>query len=309
MCGIESESSNLGNIFWLASYPKSGNTWVRAFISNLQQDLSCPVDINHFNTGRIASSRELISEALDFDINELDHDEIDALRPDAYLWLSSKMDKPGYNKIHDAYTFVGKNKPLIPNYASRGILYIVRNPLDVAVSFSHHSQWTLDETIKNMGDHSFCFSGATNKLTPQLRQKLLSWSGHVTSWLSVGTVPLMLVKYEDLKRDPVTTFTRIAKFLDLDTEEKKIHCAIAHCDITELQAQEEEKSFKEKPCKVSNFFRKGVVGDWKTVLNESQVCKIIEDHGEVMKRLGYVDDQYRPIDIDECTNESVLSLI
>ncbi len=287
--------SHQGNIYWLASYPKSGNTWVRAFISNLMRESSEPVDINALCTGPIASSREWINKALDFDINELSHDEIDQLRPEAYCWLSEQMNNPSYVKVHDGYTFLPKGRPLISQKASRGTLYIIRNPLDVAVSFAHHCDLSIDQTISNMADPQYCFADGTHKIYPQLRQKLLTWSEHVTSWLDRHTPPLLLVRYEDMKLNPLATFTKIARFLELPCEETAIENALTHCEIKNLQAQEQTKTFNEKPPRAKNFFRKGVVGDWQTALNEGQIRKIIFSHGKVMQRFGYIDEQNQPI--------------
>ncbi len=76
----------MSGIYWLASYPKSGNTWLRSFLSNLQQDGDAPADINELATGTIASARDWLDEALGFDSADLSADEIDRLRPAVYRW-------------------------------------------------------------------------------------------------------------------------------------------------------------------------------------------------------------------------------
>jgi hypothetical protein len=82
-------------------------------------------------------------------------------------------------KIHDAYTDVADNMPLIPVAATGGVLYFIRNPLDVAVSFAHHIGRDYDSAIYRMADDTFAFCRKSDRLQNQLRQKLLSWSGHV----------------------------------------------------------------------------------------------------------------------------------
>src|SRR5687768_15299566 len=94
-----------GGIYWLASYPKSGNTWMRAFLAGLV-DEKAVVDINALQIGELASSYEWVEEALGFDISELSQDEIDRLRPHAYRWIAGQMGKLDYHKIHDAYTYL-----------------------------------------------------------------------------------------------------------------------------------------------------------------------------------------------------------
>ncbi len=281
--------SLIGNIYWLASYPKSGNTWMRAFISSLRYPSSEPIDINNLKIGSIASSREWINKALDFDIDELTHDEADLLRPGVYRWLSEQMDTPQYHKIHDAYTYLANGDALIPSDASKGVIHIVRNPLDVAVSLAHYFNCSVDQAITDMADNHYCFAGNTHKFYPQLRQKLLSWSEHVTSWMEVTSINSLVVRYEDMKLNPISTFTKVAHFLELPSDLATVKQALSDCEIDKLQAQEKEKTFREKHHKAASFFRKGIVGDWQTALSNQQVQEIIQNHGQVMNQLGYLD--------------------
>ena len=91
----------MGGIFWLASYPKSGNTWFRSFLSNYMSDSDVPVDINRLNVGKIASQRLWIDEVIGFDTSDLTQDEITSLRPDVYRWKHVD-DEVSFHKIHDA---------------------------------------------------------------------------------------------------------------------------------------------------------------------------------------------------------------
>jgi aryl sulfotransferase len=288
-------STTQGNIFWLASYPKSGNTWTRAFIANLLHEEPDPVDINELFTGAIASSRDWVESALDFDIDELSHDEVDQLRPAAYRYLSQQLDSPGYHKIHDAYTYLPSGEPLIPPAATRGALCIIRNPLDVAISFAHHSHCTIDRSIQNMAKPDFAFCKSVKHLSNQLRQHLLSWSAHVSSWIDAPDIAKLVVRYEDMRLRPIETFSRIATFLELPNDETSVATALEQCRIERLQAQEAEKPFKERAARAESFFRKGIVGDWQTGLTEEQINTIIQDHQLVMQRMGYLDSNAMPV--------------
>ncbi|HJX72016.1 MAG TPA: hypothetical protein VJ346_08695, partial [Bacteroidales bacterium] len=68
-------------IVWLASYPKSGNTWFRIFLTNLLNHTNEPVDINNLYPSTIASSRSLFDEATGLESSDLTLDEIELLRP------------------------------------------------------------------------------------------------------------------------------------------------------------------------------------------------------------------------------------
>jgi len=148
--------SKAAGIYWLASYPKSGNTWFRAFIANLQRGQDAEIDINALDTGEIASSRGWLDELLGFDSADLRAEEIERLRPEVYRWTVTKEAKDlSYHKIHDAYLRLDNGEPLVSREATRGALYILRNPLDVAISASHHWGCSIDEAIHRMGKSDF----------------------------------------------------------------------------------------------------------------------------------------------------------
>jgi len=278
-------------LFWLASYPKSGNTWTRAFIANLLNEEADPVDINELNTGAIASGRSWVQEAFDFDIDELTHDEVDRLRPHAYQWLSEQAEDYQYHKTHDAFSYLDEDntRPLFPPSATAGALIIIRNPLDVAVSFAHHNPSTIDEAIAKMNDPTSTFAGRNDRLHNQLRQWLWTWSQFNQSWMQ-APIPKMVVRYEDMKQAPFDTFTKIATFLKLPNDSDNVARAIEQCQIENLQEQEKSKPFKERSAKAKSFFRKGVVGDWQNKLTEEQVKTVIDAHRPLMEELGYLDN-------------------
>ena len=288
------------NIYWLASYPKSGNTWVRAFIANLLNEEPDAIDINAMHTGAIASARQWVESALDFDIDELSYDEIDRLRPNAYRWLSQQLDCPGYHKIHDAYTYLTNGEPLIPIDATKGALCIIRNPLDVSISLAHHSSLTIDEVIESIGSNNHAFCNNPKYFHNQLRQWILGWSDHVSSWVDAPNIKTQIVRYEDMKKAPLDTFTQIAAFLELPNDMNSITTALEHCKIENFQAQETLMPFREKKARTGKFFRKGIVGDWKETLTDAQIKTIIDDHRTVMQRFGYLDMQGQVSNLINC---------
>ncbi|HZX32077.1 MAG TPA: sulfotransferase domain-containing protein [Rhodocyclaceae bacterium] len=284
----------MSGIYWLASYFKSGNTWFRAFMQNLLEDGDRPVDINQLATGRIASERGWLNDVLGFDTADLDGDEVERLRPEVYRW-SSRDGETGYHKIHDAYTYTADGEPVVSREATRGALYILRNPLDVAPSFANHIGLSLDEAIASMGDRQCAVCKSLKQLHPQIRQKLLSWSGHVLSWVDAPDLNCRVLRYEDMQADPVAAFTGAARFLGLPDDPVRIAKAIRFSDFSELSRQEAEKGFYERPSHAERFFRQGKSGGWRDRLSPEQVARIIADHGEVMRRFGYLDADGQPL--------------
>ena len=142
-------------IFWLASYPKSGNTWVRTVITNYLLDEETPADINNLKTDSIASNRAIFDEVLNIASSDMNENEISLYQPLIYEGLVKDIKKNLYIKVHDAYTFNTNKKPVFSSSATKGVLYIVRNPLDIVVSYSHHNAQNPNVTIENLNDRNF----------------------------------------------------------------------------------------------------------------------------------------------------------
>lgn len=282
-------------IFWLSSYPKSGNTWFRVFLANILNTSNKPIDLNALHTGMIASARQWMDQALGFDSSLLSHDELDVLRPEVYTWQAKKnLNGVNYHKIHDAYTYLHDATPLIPLEGCLGAIYFIRNPLDVAISLANHASCSIDKAIHDMGDKTFVFCENNKRQFNQLRQKLLSWSLHVKSWTEAKNMNVLVQRYEDMHSHPEASFTKAVQFLQLDKTPQAIKKAISESQIDKLQQHEIQHGFSEKPGKAALFFRKGIVGDWENTLTDAQIKQIIQDHGEMMHAFGYLDTNGNP---------------
>ena len=286
----------MGNIVWLASYPKSGNTWFRVFLTNLVSDSDEAASINKLERTPIASARGIFDSLTGIEASDLTFSEIDSIRPEVYQKLSDESDETLFMKVHDAYTLLEDGKtPLFPAAASRGAIYFLRNPLDVAVSYAHHSGCSYDKAIAwiNEDEHSFC--GKPKRLHNQLRQKLLSWSSHPVSWCENPEIPVCLLRYEDMQQNPVESFLKAVTFAGLDYGAKEVEKALALSSFEKLQEQERQEGFQEKSQSSDSFFRKGKIGSWREELTDEQAATIINDHRQTMRRFGYLDDNDVPV--------------
>lgn len=280
----------MGGIYWLASYPKSGNTWFRTVLANYLSTTQEPVDINQLNTGSIASSRVWVDDILGVDTSDLTQDEIEALRPDVYRWSTKEApDKIGYHKIHDAYTMLPDGRPLVDNVATLGAIYILRNPLDVVASLANHNNVDIDTAINQMADPNHCLARSHKKLSSQLLQRVGTWSQHVQSWVNAPNLNVMTLRYEDMHSQPIEHFGAAFSFLGIDVDVGRLAQAVDYSRFDRLAAQEAEKGFRERPGRTQRFFRKGEVGDWRVVLTSKQAKQVIEDHHTIMRRFGYID--------------------
>jgi Sulfotransferase domain len=279
----------MGSIIWLASYLKSGNTWLRVFLANFQRPQDQPVNINQLG-GLIASDRWLFDEETGVKSSDLTPEEIESWRPAVYEHLSQAITEPIFMKIHDAFTLNAQGVPVISKAATQGVIYLIRNPLDVALSYAHSDGSSVDRIISHMGDPAACILGHPKCLYTQLRQRLLTWSGHVRSWVDEPGLRVHVMRYEDMYGQPFETFQAAVRFARLDDDAARIERALEHSSFSTLQQQEREHGFREKMPRAPSFFRQGRVGAWRQGLSEAQVVRLVQDHGEVMRRFGYLDD-------------------
>jgi aryl sulfotransferase len=283
---------------WLASYPKSGNTWFRMPLANLSAKDSKPVDINDLPEREgIASGRLLFDQISLIDSGLLTHDEIDCLRPRIYEALAEDDDdtKPEdpprvrIVKVHDAYTSTPQGEPLLAGErGAAGAIVIVRDPRDVAPSLANHHHCSIDEAISFMNDAAANYSSKTHRQHEQLRQKLSGWSAHIASWLDQTDIPVHLIRYETLQADTFGTFHRALDFAGRPESEDDIRRAVTYAAFSELRRQEQENGFDEGPYRFGGiFFRRGEVGAWHDELSDEQVARIEAAHGPMMRRLSY----------------------
>ena len=285
---------------WLASYPKSGNTWFRMLVANLSAT-DKPVDINDLpEGGGIASARGPFDYLTLIDSGLLTHEEIDRLRPRVYEQLrrgaaDDEYDAPQltepvrFVKAHDAYTYTSEGEPLLAGaHGADGAILIVRDPRDVAPSLANHNDSSIDEAIAFMSQRQAAFAGGTKGQSNQLRQKLPGWSAHVASWLDQGDLPVHLLRYEDLAADAAGAFKRALAFAGQAATDAEIAGAVECAAFAEIQEQERAKGFREAPrWRAMQFFRRGEAGGWRDELTPAQVARIEAEHGPMMLRLGY----------------------
>ncbi len=279
----------MSKIAWLASYPKSGNTWFRVFLTNFSRNTVTPASINALNTSAISSSRSVFDSALSIESADLSAEEMDRLRPPVYREIAHRASETLFVKIHDAYHSAAPSESLIPSDASLGVVYLVRNPLDVSISLADHMGWSLDRTIDSMNSDDTALASNPSRLASHLRQRLLSWSNHVMSWIDQSQIPVHVVRYEDLHEYPCETFMKAVKFLGLAEDADRVSRAVSLSAFNVLRQQEEQEGFRERSPKAQLFFRSGVRDRWRTVLTGEQIHRVVRDHGAMMRRLGYLE--------------------
>jgi hypothetical protein len=274
----------MGKIIWLASYPKSGNTWLRAFLHNLLRDPPEGYELNKIDDFTIGDSATAWYVKL---IGRPPHDwsfeDVGRVRHKAHEAMSRAFPDNVFVKTHNALV-ADAYGPMITIELTAGAIYVVRNPLDVAISYSHHLGKTLDQTITILNSSR---SGNPNTLK-NVYQLLGSWSEHVNSWTGRPHPGLHVMRYEDMLEKPEQTFGGAVSFLGLKPPRERLLRAIERCRFDELRKREEAQGFKERSDFSERFFREGRAGQWRELLTSEQVQRIVDAHRPTMQQFGYL---------------------
>jgi hypothetical protein len=272
---------------WLASYPKSGNTWVRAMLASLTSEADEPdLDVNGLGGGPIASSRAHIDRWLGFASSDLTLDEVDRIRPLCDAAFDERLDEVRFRKIHDALR-TRAGAPIVPPERTRAAVYVVRDPRDVVVSYAHHSGRTHERMVEALGHPGQAVATGPDELGQQVRQHLGTWSDHVRSWTEHELFPVLVVRYEDMLADTAGQLARLARFAGLEASAERLAAAVRAASFDELRAKEELHGFFERPARERQFFRTGRAGGWRQELAPELAARVEHEHREVMGRLGY----------------------
>lgn len=286
----------MAKIFWLASYPKSGNTWMRMLLYNYLHNNTKPADINKLAGGAIASARAWFDEWVGVEASALDDELIEQLRPGVYRCISREEKETLYIKVHDAWKQTNQGESMFPADVTAGVVYILRNPLDMATSCAHHWGVSIDQSVENLCNSKYSLAQSIGGMSDQLLQQMGCWSHHVTSWLDDSGLQVHLVRYEDMKSDPEKIFGGVVTFCGLPWDADRVSRAVAFSDFRELQRQEQVNEFRERSVKAPGlFFRRGEAGSWREELPTHLVQRLIDVHGETMRRFGYLDENYQPV--------------
>ena len=275
-------------VVWLASYPKSGNTWLRAVLTAYVRADNAPPLINALIGSSIAISRDAFDEGLGLKSSDMTPDEVLRYRPLFHAMLAEELPSPAFVKVHDHNLRLPRGAALFPESATSGVVYLVRNPLDVAVSYAHHSNVSIDDTVRWMNNPRAAESSGASRITPRLPEPLTTWINHTASWLDQEELPLYVARYEDLLADPHAAFGRIVRFAGLEWDGARLARAIDRSAFSSLRAEEAKSGFREKQPTAPSFFRAGVAGSWRTTLSQRQIRALVDAHGPMMERLGYL---------------------
>ncbi len=274
-------------IIWLASYPKSGNTWLRAFLANYLSDAKTPVAINDLPKHILGDNlRQHYLQFSGLQDEALDAQKIAELRPRVHQWMALSRGHDIFVKTHNAVA-LADGVALITPAATAGAIYVLRNPFDVAVSFASHYQIDLARAVESLCQSDY-------RLPEQsgiLEQYLGDWGQHVTSWTTAAGMTRLVLRYEDMQAKPLKAFGEVVRFLGLPKDMERLKRAVRFSAFKELKRQEEQERFVEaRPDGTAPFFRGGGSGGWRQVMSEEDRDRLVEHFRPLLLRYGYLTE-------------------
>lgn len=268
--------------YWIASYPKSGNTWMRLFLETYRHNPDQPLPINNLPSGTAAYSRKLLDDLLGVETADFPPDFLTDLRPRCYDLMAGE-DGFRYIKTHECYTETASGEPVFSANSSGGAVLIVRNPLDVVISLSHFLHLSVWEAIEHLDGPK---RPSHHMLTGLIPHDTGSWSSFAQSWLN-GTLRLHVVRYEDMLSTPESVFAGVVRFMGLPVDQERLQKSIAFTRFDRLKEQEEKTGFAAMQTGAKSFFRMGQKGLWRDQLKQEHIEAVLSKHQEMMQYFGY----------------------
>ena len=274
------------NIIWVASYPKSGNTWIRSVLSSLfytddgNFNFNILKKINTFDRPFYYDEVIKNKKISLYDLTTLAKFRIEAQK------LYNKKNTLKFFKTHaanikiDGYEYTNKE-------TTKCAIYIVRDPRDVVLSYSKFSGLKIDDVVKIIKDEKFTVKNKENQYFTHWSR----WDYHVSSWL-IPNYPKIVIKYEDMIDKPIQTIMQLIMFLKnvgvkSNFTDQKILNTLKSTSFTNLNKMETELGFEES-IYGTKFFNIGKKNQWKKSLSTLHTQDIEKSFSQTMKKFGYL---------------------
>lgn len=296
------ESTTHGPVRWVASYPKSGNTWVRIFLMHYMMpsdEARAKWDLNKRPQGFWQDCEHefwdnLMPEGCTMD--DMEQHEVTLMRPAALVHMMRAQRQkqcPVVVKTHAAnFPVDGLGEMSFPACFSGPSVYLYRDPRSVLPSFADHMGMTIDQALDKMTDEGYGINKPGAGSAPVF---VSSWGSNVRSWTRKSVpFPVLHLSYESLRADPEGRFREVVAHLwpGKEPDEDRLAYALGATTLEEMRRQEDALDaagtpYQARSDKHERFFRAGSVDGWRSELTEAQVARVEEAFGDVMAKLGY----------------------
>ena len=279
-------------IIWIASYPKSGNTWLRALLAS------------YYFTNEGSFSLSLLDKIDNFPSDKFFkeyNDQFSKVEDTSKYWLKeqekiNKKNKITFLKTHSAICKINGNC-FTNKENSIGAIYIVRDPRNVITSISNHYQISIEDAFQFMKDEK---RGIINKKDGRYLgfQAVWSWSINQKTWVENKLFPVLVIKYEDLLNETYNTFRKAIEFINKISNSSKTFDkskgknSIKNTSFEKLQRMENDHGFAEAMNKKGTnkkikFFNLGQKNNYKNLLSQDLIIKMNEFYKEELIKFNY----------------------
>ncbi len=285
-------------IIWIASYPKSGNTWIRSLLSSylFSED-------GKFNFSLLKNIQQFSSRNFSPELKK----ESNYQSRISMNWIPTQRIINQDNKIHllkthNAMCNINGNN-FTDKFNTAAAIYIVRDPRNLITSLSHHYEVNLNNAFEFLSNKRKIifpenYSDAeVNTIDPEDFNFLSDWSSHYLSWKNINFCPVKIIKYEDFLVNTEEIFISILiflkKFLKFELNKKKIKNSLESTSFSKLSLMEKKEGFHEsvsstKTKKKIKFFNLGKENNWKKLLDKKTILSVENEFKKTMLDLNYL---------------------
>ncbi len=276
-------------IIWIASYPKSGNTYIRSFIASYYFSKKGKFDF------------DLLLNILQFPSVKFSKKNIYSEKEASENWIYNQnqffdRDKINFIKTHNSLEIFNSNH-FTSSDQTLGAIYIVRDPRNLITSLMHHYSLDYDEAYSKLTNENASLLEKPRDNDHSNFTFLGSWSNHYRSWKNSKDFRTLFIRYEDLEDNKHDTFKKIIQFInDLKKDEsavneKKFLKSINSTNFSNLKNKEETEGFEESVYSTSGekkkFFNLGFNNRWQKILPKNILNKLNKTLQNELNELGY----------------------
>ena len=278
-------------IIWLASYPKSGNTWVRLFLKHYFKKPGEQFKINSLDTDKF-KNRSFPDQYIlrEMRINYLKFEEIVKNWETIQNFINLNK-STNYIKTHSSMCTIDRYR-FTTQKNTKGAIYIVRDPRDVLVSNSYYFGLDYEKTYQRLSSSDIFEYQSLSQTGERFKKSLMgSWADNYNSWKNYKQSPILIIKYEEMILNGYNTFLKIIKYLNkidgLEIDEEKLKNSFEQTEFKKLRKIEDQLGFEDQ-AKKGFFFRKGKIGTWKDEVPNEIIKKIEKIFYKEMVELNYL---------------------